>query len=94
MSNLQQWSAVVAFFVPIVVAVLTQTKWASWLKACVFMAVSLVAATGTAYFEGSLTGKRWFESALIIVPAAAAFYYGWWKPTVAPKIASLTDLNT
>lgn len=92
MSNLAQWSAVVAFFVPVVVALLSQQKWPSYIKACVFFAVSLVAAAGTSYFQGDLTGKRWFDSALIIVPAAAAFYYGWWKPTVAPAIERLTSL--
>lgn len=92
MSNLAQWSAIVAFFVPIVVALLSQQKWPSYYKALVFGAVSLVAAAGTAYFQGDLTGKRFLDAALIVVPAAAAFYYGWWKPTVAPAIERLTSL--
>ena len=56
-----------------------------------FFAVSLVAAGGTAYFQGDLTGKRFLDAALVIVPAAAAFYHGWWKPSgVAPAIEEST----
>lgn len=92
MSNLTQWSAIVAFFVPLVVALLNQQKWSSQMKAIVFFVVAIIAAAGTAYFQGDLTGKRWLDSALIVVPAAAAFYHGWWKPNgVAPEIEEATS---
>lgn len=93
MSNLTQWSAIVAFFVPIVMSLLLQTSWSKELKAVLFFAVSLIAAGGTAYFQGDLTGKRWLDSALVIVPAAAAFYHGLWKPTIAPIIEEATNLG-
>lgn len=94
MSNLVQWSAIVAFFVPLVVAFLNQQKWSPQMKAIVFFVVSVVAAGGTAYFQGDLTGRRWLDSALVIVPAAAAFYHGWWKPNgVAPEIEKSTSLG-
>lgn len=93
MSNLAQWSALVAFFIPLVTSILVQSKWSSRMKAIVFFAVAIVAAGGTAYFQGDLTGKRWLDSALIIVAAAAAFYHGFWKPTaVAPTIETRTNL--
>jgi uncharacterized membrane protein (DUF441 family) len=94
-SNLAQWAAIVAFLVPIVVSFLNQTGWPSWLKATVFFAVSLVAAAGTAYFEGDFSGKRFLDAALIIVAAGAAFYHGWWKPSgIAPLIEQKTNLPT
>lgn len=94
MSNLTQWSAIVAFFVPLVTAFLVQSKWSSRVKAVVFFAVSLVAAGGTAYFQGELTGKRFLDSALVIVAAAAAYYHGFWKPTaIAPTIEEQTNLH-
>lgn len=94
MTNLQQWSLIVAFFVPPVVALVNQTKWSSQLKAIVFFGVSLLAAAGTAYFQGDLTGKRFLDAALVIVAAAAAYYHGLWKPTqVAPKIESATNVS-
>lgn len=81
MSNLAQWSAIVAFFVPLAVAVINRTAWIAKYKAVVFFGVSLVAAAGTAYFQGDLTGKRFLDSALLIVAAAAAYYHGLLKPT-------------
>ncbi len=78
--NLAQWSAIVAFFVPLAVAVINRTAWIAQYKAVTFFAVSLVAAAGTAYFQGDLTGKRWLDSALLIVAAAAAYYHGLLRP--------------
>lgn len=92
MSSLQQWSLIVAFFVPPVVALINQKKWDSKVKAVVFFGVSLLAAGGTAYFQGDLTGKRFLDAALVIVAAAAAYYHGLWKPTeVAPAIEEATS---
>lgn len=92
MSNLVQWSAIVAFFVPPVVALVNQQKWSSKAKAAVFFTVSVIAAGGTSYFQGDLTGKRWLDSALVIVAAGTAFYHGLWKPTnVAPTIEASTS---
>lgn len=94
MSNLTQWSAIVAFFIPLVLSFLIQTKWSAQVKAVVFFVVSLVAAGGTAYFQGDLTGKRWLDSALVIVAAGAAFYHGFWKPSsVAPTIERKSNLE-
>lgn len=93
MNSLAQWSLIVAFFVPLVMSVLNQSKWSAQIKAGLFFAVSLVAAAGTAYFQGDLTGKRFVDSALVIVAAGAAFYQGWWKPVgVAPKLEEVTNL--
>lgn len=91
MSNLAQWSALVAFFLPLLVAVVNRQAWSSAMKSITFFAASLIAAAGTAYFQGDLTGKRWLDSALIIVAAGTAFYHGLWKPTkVAPEIEAAT----
>lgn len=93
MSNLAQWSALVAFFVPLVVAALNQSRWSAPVKAVVFFAVSLVAAAGTAYFQGDLTGKRFLDAALIVVAAGAAFYHGFWRPTgVTDAVEQSTDV--
>lgn len=94
MSNLTQWSAIVAFFIPLIVAFLNQQKWTAQAKAVVFFVVAVVAAGMTAYLQGDLTGKRWLDSALIIVAAGAAFYHGFWKPIgTAPKIEKATSFK-
>lgn len=94
MTNLAQWSLIVAFFVPIVVAFVTQKHWPSWIKSVTMLVVSLLAAAGTAYFQGDFTGKRFLDSALIVVAAAIAYYHGIWKPTtVAPVIEEKTTIT-
>lgn len=94
MSNLAYWSMIVAFFIPIVVSVVTQSNWASKAKAIVFFVVSVVAAAGTAYFQGDLTGRNFVESALLILAAATSFYKGIFKPTgLAERIESATDVS-
>lgn len=94
MSNLVQWAAIVAFFVPIVMSLLNQSGWSAQIKAVLFFGVSLIAAAGTAYFQGDLTGKRWLDAALVIVPAAAAFYHGFWKPSgVTTAIEETTTIG-
>lgn len=94
MNNLAQWSAIVAFLVPLAVSLLNQKHWPAQLKAVLFFGVSVVAAAGTAYFQGDFTGKRWLDSALIVVPAAAAFYHGFWKPSsIAPAIEEATTVG-
>ena len=85
MNNLALWSAVVAFCLPPVLSVLIQSKWTARVKAMVFFGVCLIAAAGTAYFQGDLTGRRWLDAALIIVAGAAAFYHGFWKPSTSPR---------
>jgi hypothetical protein len=93
-SNLVYWSMIVAFFVPPVVAVINQSHWVKEVKAALFFVVALLAAGGTAYFQGDLTGRRWLESALIIVAGAAAYYHGLFKPTgVTDSIETATDVN-
>ena len=79
-ANLAEWSAIVAFFVPPVVAIVNRVAWPAAAKAATFFAVSLVAAAGTALFQGDLTGKRFLDSALLVVAAAAAYYHGVQKP--------------
>lgn len=94
MSNLAQWSLIVAFFVPIVVATINQSHWSSRVKALVFFAVSLVAAAGTAFFQGDLTGKRWLDASLLIVAGGAAYYKGLHKPTgVADRVENATNVS-
>ncbi len=92
MTNFQQWALIVAFFVPIVVAAINREPWPAPLKAFVFFVVSLIAAAGTAYFQGDLTGKRWLDASLLIVAAAAAFYKGLHKPIgTTDAIEKITD---
>lgn len=88
------WSLIVGFFLPIVIAFLVQTGWSQRLQAVIAFVASAVAAAGTAYLQGDLTGERFVEAALVILVTAIATYKGFWKPTgVAPGIETKTNLN-
>ena len=94
MSNLEMWALIVGFFLPIVIAFLVQSGWSQRLQAVAAFVVCAVAAAGTAYFQGDLTGRRFVEAGLVILVTTIATYKGFWKPTgVAPGIEEKTNLN-
>jgi hypothetical protein len=88
------WALIVGFFLPIVIAFLVQSGWSQRLQAVAAFVVCAVAAAGTAYFQGDLTGRRFVEAGLVILVTTIATYKGFWKPTgVAPGIEGKTNLN-
>lgn len=92
--NLALWSGVVAFFLPLLLSFLNQCHWPSPVKGIAFFIAAMGAAAGTAYFQGDLTGKRFIDSALIIVAGGIVFYQGFWKPTgISPSIEKATTLR-
>lgn len=92
MSNLAMWSLIVGFLLPPAIAVVQQPRWSEPVRAIVMFVVCLIAAAGTAYFQGDLTGRRWIQAALLIVVATIATFKGLWKPTrVAPEIEAATS---
>ena len=86
------WSLIVGFLLPPAIAVVQQPRWSEPVRAIVMFVVCLIAAAGTAYFQGDLTGRRWIQAALLIVVATIATFKGLWKPTrVAPEIEAATS---
>ncbi len=92
MSNIQMWSLIVGFFLPLAIAFLQRPNFSSPVRAGITFVVSAIAGAGTAYFQGDLTGRRFVESALVILVATIATYKGLWQPTVvAPAIERKTS---
>jgi hypothetical protein len=88
------WSLVVGFFLPPVIAVIQQTGWAQQLRAFVTFVACAVAGAGVAYFQGDLTGRRFVESALVVLVTTIAVYEGSWKPSnIAPAIERATNFG-
>lgn len=95
MSNLEMWALVVGFFLPNVIALVVQSGWSQRLQSVAAFVVCAVAAAGTAYFQGDLTGRRFVEAGLVILVTAVATYKGFWKPTgVASGIEAKSNLNS
>jgi hypothetical protein len=93
MSNLAQWSLIVGFLMPTVVAVVQRDHWPNWARSLVMFASSLIAGAGTAVLQNhdAFTAKNWLNATLLVGVAAIASYHGFWKPTgVAPAIERAT----
>jgi hypothetical protein len=99
MENVEQWSAIVGFLLPPVLAVIQQTIWKPQTKAIVAFIACIVASLGTTYFSGTLhfSGEKNIEmlsaNFLILFTVAISTYEMFWKKTtIAPKIESLTNI--
>lgn len=92
MTNLAMWSMIVGFFLPLLLSVVQQPKWPSYVRSIVMFLGCLVASAGTVLLQGEFTGERWLESALLIVVTTIATYKGLWKPVeIAPAIEEATS---
>ena len=92
MTDLQMWSLIVGFALPPVLAILMQQSWPDSARAVLAFVACAVAGAGTAYFDASLTGRTFVQSALVVLVSAMATYRGLWKPTIAPTIERVTSL--
>jgi hypothetical protein len=90
-----QWSLLVGFFLPAVLAFLIQTHWSQAVKSVVAFVACAAAAVPTAYLAGDLDGKDWFTAAIAILVVAVSTYQGFWKPTgIAPSLETKTNVTS
>lgn len=97
MSDLELWSVVVGVILPGLVAIVNRSAWVGWVKGLIALVSSLLAAVGTAWLHGELTGASftpgtWLHSALFIVVATFGSYQVLWRPTGwGPAIERATE---
>ena len=90
--NLGQWSALVGILLPLLVAVVEQQHYPSWLRSLIGDLACGFAAVVTAYLQGNLDFHNWYSSAVVIFALAKTSYLAVWKPsTVAPRIEAATS---
>ena len=93
-TNVQNWQLILAFLLPLLIAVINRRNWERSTKAVVMFVVALVATTITMYLNGDLddvTAQTYVGKVLFVIVATIAFYNGLWKPTqVAPTIEDNT----
>lgn len=95
MSNLAQWSALVGFLVPLVIAIIQQTHWGRTIRTIVGVVSSLAAAVVTAAVQNNLNWNTWATSAIWIVTTAMVSYRTIWVPLgAAPFIEAKTTTTT
>lgn len=80
MSNLAQWSALVGFLLPIVVAVVQQAHWSRTVRTVIGIIAAIVAAIVTAATENKLTWHTWATSLIFVSTLAFTTYRNLWVP--------------
>ena len=93
-SAIQSWQMILAFVLPLVIAVVIRQRWSRTAKSITMFVVAFLATLGTMYLNGSLndvSAQTFVARFLTVVVATIAFYNGIWKPTqVAPEIEART----
>lgn len=77
--TVEQWSLMVGFFLPALVAVVNRQEWKPWIKAVAALVASVVVGTVTALLSGRFTGANWMTAIGIVFAASQLAYVTWWK---------------
>lgn len=92
MTDLEMWSALVAFLLPLVIAVIQQPRWSGPVRVGIMVVFCVLASLVTTALQGNLSTDRWFHSLLVVAIGTIAFYQGVWKPAlVAPRLERATS---
>jgi hypothetical protein len=90
--NVAAWTALAAFLLPPVMAVINQPKWSPQIKSGLAFLACLGVAAVTTWLQGDFAGGDYITAALTALTVAQATYQGFWKPTgIAPGIEEGTS---
>lgn len=91
-NDLLMWNALVGAVLPAVIAFINQYHWSPQAKGIVSLLVSILAAGGTAWFNGAFTGRGVLSSILVVATLAYNTYRTFWQPSgIAPAIEKATS---
>lgn len=92
MSDLAQWSALVGFLLPLLVAVLQRPQFSQTVRTVVGICASIVAALITAWAETDLNWHTWSTAVIFIALTSWTTYKRVWVPVgAAPLIEAKTS---
>lgn len=80
-TSLSQWSALVGFLLPLIVAKIQSEKWSNQVRTIVGVAACAIAAVVTAYIDKTLNLHNFVQSAIVIFLMTKTSYLAVWKPT-------------
>lgn len=80
MSNLAQWSALVGFLIPILVAVIQQPVFTRPVRTVIGVIMAVLAAVVTAAVQNQLTWNTWATSVIWVATFAFTTYRNVWVP--------------
>lgn len=81
--DINQWNVALAFFFPLVVALIKQSGWSDKANAVVSAVTVAVVAAVSLAAQGELTLENWGASAVLLFTVSLAAYRGLWSPTGA-----------
>lgn len=94
-TNLTMWSGLVGFFLPAAIALIMRKNWGDTPRAIVGFTCCMVAAFGTCFFSGKLTGVSFVTTALtVLVTALATFMALWNKVGATDALEKITNSKT
>lgn len=92
LTDLVQWSALIGFLLPLLVAVVQQSHWSKAVRTVIGIIAVLVTSFVTTAVEGKLTWDRWAESLVVVFVLAMTAYKSVWVPLgAAPLIEEKTS---
>ena len=91
--NLEMWSALVGWFLPMLIAVIQQPRWSNTVRSVVTVIVCVITGFVTTWLTVDFDfSKDLVASILTVLIAAQASYLAFFKPTkVAPAIERATS---
>ena len=91
-SNLALWTSIVAFFAPVALDLILQSRWSKRLQSIVAFLVSAVIGIATAFFSGAFTGVGVVTAILLAFVVTITAYKGFWK-NVTPELKDKTSVT-
>jgi len=93
-TNADLWAAIVAFFLPLVIALVVQSNWSSRIKSLVAFGAAMVVGVVTAWLNGQFEGVDVVRAILIAFVVSISAYQALWKPTgTSPRIEAATTAD-
>ena len=93
LTDLAMWTAIVASFLPVLVAFLQQPRWSQGVRVAVSTIASGIAGLGTVYFTNAdLFDTRITPTVVLtVIIASQAAYRAFWKPAGIKKLELATS---
>lgn len=90
-TSIDQWTAIVGIFLPLLIATVNRTMWSSTAKSYGALAVCLAASAIEVVVKGQFDVAHWGANLLTMFTLSITTYYGFWKPTgIAPALEQKT----
>lgn len=90
-----QWTLVLGFFMPMLIAVIQQSQWQRDFKTFVAFMVCVAAAAVQMIVEGRFSAAGFFPSVLALSALSTTFFHHFWKPLgLADKVEAATSSRT